>query len=703
MLRTHGIVNLFLGCLLASTISCGGGSGNGAGAANSPGGATPSPIVLNSISPSLDQPGLYVVSYTPTPGYTESISAGVTYQPEVKWPGQDWVLFSGFGYTPYIPTNNTLYIQIQTTKGAIVIPEGVTASIRVQLYLNGTLAPWAVTSNEMTQIILPTPPQLYANWDDYHDWIRTECYNESTIANQFEYQISQLDSNGNPTTWVTVSPSKTDTNPNDSSDQLIGLYPPFEEKPVACRVRALTGSLKSIWTMSTKASSGEPMVPGPAVPTDLTCSSDSSGIHLTWTNRSILGLPIQIMRTLGSVQNPNDIAQIQSLPIASLSPSTTSFIDIPETDGDFTYSIAISNGAKTYYGPSVHATTTSGLTLSYLPPDPSVGTDIFSTPEPNGNWLWSTLDSTFETSLNGSTINTGLGMPTLIQPGPIYDVSGFPHLFSHGPNYPYPLTHAWKDLNGWHSEPIGNGLFLVASQAPDGSFWLSGMTDPIDTNTIATVQLLHGITGGGWTSSTITSPSQKTVYYPFSNFDACQGTDGTLYFLFSTQIPNVGARQIVLIRGLDGTISEYQVPDLIEPSSPYSSVPVVGMVADSNGVLHLFRALSLEYHQTMKNGGFSAPETLLHPTFAGSPTTSGGASSRPFISLSGSRIAWLEKNPPRCLFLSDVSGWHYYSVSRVNEYGFFGDRLWYTTYVSDSLDPSYAFWGGAGYALFEEP
>ncbi len=663
-------------------LSCGGGSetssslsGPSAVPSSPPTGTAP---VLLSVQPDSTWSGQYLLNYSPS-SYGTYGTNNVTYVPQMKDMNGNWALPSTVNVGVYDRTK-------QLPLNLDVFPEALDVSVRVQMAVGGSLQP-SFISNPLTFTTLPFPPTFYGGYDSALGRVRGLLTNQSHIPHTFLFEVSPLDSNGDPTGWVPMASCRIAQNPSSTrlDDLVVDLdFPPvLETSPVKLRATTLAGSLSSIPSPTYATTLGL------AIPTGLQAAADPSGIHLSWINHSTAAASVDVFRLPG---RPDNLAGLD-LPLVSLPPDTTSYTDIPPVEGSYRYFLRVVSGNQMGNTPEVQVATAGALTpISAQFPTPGFNPLLRM---PDGHMITWDNSTVWESDNSGAIISSN-PLPAMSMMGSprscAVDSAGRPHLLYQGSDINgYHYHHLWRDAEGWHDEtlPSTSGIWS-ASTSYDFPSLLLGTLDQL---WVVAVNVLSNSPmeltalrqdGASWSTVNVTSPS-GTVPDLYST-DQClaMAGDGTLSCTFSS-----GGHRHLLQRRPDGTAAQLEVPYLADPDYPQNSLPVSGLAAGTDGRLHIIRSKGGNdcYYQTFDGSVFSTTESVpLPPALTG---TSFDSASPLRLSVSADRLAWVIRSGQfYFVALRDPAGWHFSGLDlswSAFLLGFDNEALWCLHFESDPL------------------
>lgn len=287
-------------------------------------------------------------------------------------------------------------------------------------------------------------------------------------------------------------------------------------------------------------------------PTDLTAEVTAEGVNLAWTNRSLLATRIVVLRADGvGVTDP-----FPSYPVASLSPSSTGYLDTSAIPGFYTYSVAAT--ADGGQGRSATASVT-------VPPKGAVGLSVETLRMPH--WTGVARDSAgrwftaFDRNLMPPVgVRLSLSVPQgsswtrhdlpggliFAEPSILLDGQDHPHtvyLIPLDPTTSAPPTdvvHEWFDGSAWHTETVARMVVDLPSASfaltPDGKvhiLWKEwpGRTFPYYASNES----------GAWT----VVPLGSSLYDPSNAYTAqiTATSDGTIFAVIGASSAAVMRRQ----------------------------------------------------------------------------------------------------------------------------------------------------------------
>ncbi len=665
---------LALSSLMFLTVTCGGGSGASSSSTPPPPVATGTAPSLVSIQPDASWAGQYLLDYLPSSAGAYGTS-GIVYIPEVKSATTDWswpntVTMGVFDLTKQIPLNLDVF------------PEGLDLSVRIKIKTNNGSNPSGYTSNVLGLTTLPFPPSFYGGYDTSTGTVTGYLTNNSKIQHTFRYEVSGLDAQGNPSGWLPMVQDRMAQNANHSTspdDLLVALEFPstLETQAVVMRAETVSGNLVSIPSQIYHSTLGL------AVPTDLTASSDTTGIHLSWTNHSTLATSIAVFRLPGEA---NDLSGLNP-PIANLPPTATQFTDLPPIGGDDRYYLQVTDGKNTGATPAIRLQTADTLTSSLAVS--AVNGYLPLLREPSGNLVTATGSSLWESDANGNLVSSfnflggGLGARA---GSAVVDAGGSPHvIYQNSDANGYHTHHAWKAGGSWQDEQlpvnigmgsmfcdVTNQLWIVIPEATAG-------TGPMKFD------VLRG-SPGSWTYEVITSPTGTVPIMDSTDQFETVHPDGTLSLVFTS-----AAGQCLLQRHPDGSLAQWPVPFVPAPENAAKSIPVCGLVAGTDDVLRLVRANggSAPCLQEFDGSSFTTIEFLPLPAALGGTSLSGVLP--PVLSSSSGRLGWVLRSGS-CLFacIRDAAGWRFNTIDLPYNpgfplAGFQGESFWDLHMETDPL------------------
>ncbi|HJV47864.1 MAG TPA: hypothetical protein VJ549_01185 [Geothrix sp.] len=357
--------------------------------------------------------------------------------------------------------------------------------------LKGSLAGQPSPSSSPVFAGLPAPAWVDAAYDPIQS-VAKISWASSTSAQPDGIRLERSDCDINGTllgNWVTLpTPSGYSTSFLDQSIQEGGRY--------AYRVSNLFGAKDSAPCQMNRFIS----IPLFA-PSNFQVIATAGGLQLTWQNRSLTATQLLIQR------GPGQSISADTTTIATLSPTTSAYLDPIANLGYYTYVVVAKNSTGAMPSSSVTAATLNPLGALALAATPlNAPPEVDAALRPNGNWAFASAAPFGIPSMNdpwAASIPTTPGRWS--DPAIRIDRQGWPHAVYATPDPNTTggstLLHMWYDGAVWKSEPMVN---VMLPPSPSSNL-NQGWTFQLDST--GTPQLLvdHATTSDplGWTSASL--------------------------------------------------------------------------------------------------------------------------------------------------------------------------------------------------------
>jgi len=348
-------------------------------------------------------------------------------------------------------------------------------------------------------------------------------------------------------------------------------------------------------------------------PVDLTATVTSEGVSLAWTNRSLLATSVAVLRAAGL-----DVTdEFAFYPVATLPPSSASYLDSSASAGFYTYAVAASaagfQGRSATVSVTVQPNGSEGLSVETLRMPQWTGVARDSA----GRWLTAFDGNLMPPGGVGLSVSVPQGSSwsrhdlagglIFAEPTILLDGQDHPHtvylkpLDSTTSSPPTDVVHEWFDGTAWHAETVASMVVDLPSASfaltPNGKvhiLWKEwpGRTFPYYANNES----------GSWT----VSPLESSLYDPSNAYTAqvTATSDGTIFVV-------IGAATTVAMRRQAGEAWTEQV--LTPGPSFFDTFVLAPSGADALGLFYLGAqgvAESEVRYRPRSAGAWKAEETV---------------------------------------------------------------------------------------------